>query len=153
MLEQMPTHGILDQCAGQEAGIQCANNVLAKNTWTARDLYKFYRALYFLDDLSLWSASTEILRIDEPGISRGYLKNMARKMKIPVISKNGDSGSAITDAGILSFQGRTYLISVLSYNAFDSLDELFGRYDAFGNPVNYLKGLLQQLIEGSISVQ
>jgi hypothetical protein len=147
---RMPTYGLVDDCVNPDVFLDCASGSSARNAWTARDLFKFYDSLFNLDDETVRSAAMGILEIDAPSISRGYLKNMARVMNAEVMSKNGYSGLVFADAGIMEYRGRFYVISTLSYNAVGSMNALYGQYDGSGNPIGVGKGLLQELIDGSL---
>jgi hypothetical protein len=148
---RMPTYGLMDQCATQIVLLGCADNLPIPNVWTARDFFEFYFALFHLENVSERTVALEILAVDDPGASRGYLKNMAREMGATPMSKNGYFGSIIVDAGIVTYQGRSYIIAVLSYNAVDSIVKLFGQYDSGGNLAGPDTGLLQKLLEGTLA--
>jgi hypothetical protein len=81
------------------------------------------------------------------------LKNLAGRLGVRSMSKNGRasySGKAIaTDAGILSYRGKSYVIVTLSYNALESMDLLYGVY-LNGIPVDEEKSLIQLLLEGQL---
>jgi len=147
---RMPTYGQVDRCANLNAFLGCPSDASVRNAWTARDLFRFYYALFHMDDETVKAAAMGILEIDAPSISRGYLKNMARKMNAEAMSKNGYSGFVFADAGIMEYQGHFYVISTLSYNAVGSMNALYGQYDGSGNPIGDGKGLLQELIEGNL---
>lgn len=147
---QMATYGIMDQCASQTALLACADNLSLPNAWTARDFFKFYFALFHLENTSEKSAAMQILSVDSSGTSRGYQKNMARNMGAISFSKSGYFGSIITDAGIVNYQGRSYIVVVMSYRAVDSISLLFGQYDPSGNRTGVETGLLQKLLEGTL---
>jgi len=147
---RMPTYGLVDNCAVRNAFLDCSSDFPSRKAWTARDLFKFYYSLFHMDDETVKAAAMGILKIDEPGIARGYLKNMARKMNAEVMSKNGVSGFVFADAGIMEYQGHFYVISTLSYNAVRSMVALYGQYNTSGDPVGDEKGLLQELIESSL---
>jgi beta-lactamase class A len=147
---RMPTYGLVDNCAIQNAFKDCSSVFPPQKAWTARDLFKFYYSLFHVEDETVKAAGMGILKIDEPGNSRGYLKNMARKMNAKVMSKNGISGAVLADAGIMEYKGHFYVISTLSYNAVSPMIALYGQYNTSGDPVGDEKGLLQELIESSL---
>jgi hypothetical protein len=147
---RMPTYGQVDGCAKQHAFLDCSTDFPPQKAWTARDLFKFYHALFYMNDGEARAVSMEILKIDEPGNARGFLKNLARKMNAETMSKNGISSGVLADAGIMEYQGHFYVISTLSYNAVNSMITLYGAYNADGQPVGEQKGLLEELIEGSL---
>lgn len=148
---RMATYGLSDRCAAQTALLACADNLPLPNVWTARDFFKFYYALSHLENAGEKTVALQILAVDDPGASRGYLKNMAREMGAVSMSKNGYFGSIITDAGIVTFQERSFIIVTLSYDAVDSIVKLYGQYDPSGNPAGAERGLLQKLLAGSLA--
>jgi hypothetical protein len=149
-ITRMPTYGLMDQCANQTALLACADNLPIPNVWTARDFFKFYYALFHMESAAGRTTAMKILAADDAGASRGYLKNMARNIGAASMSKNGYFGSILTDAGIVEYQGHSYIVVVLSYNAVESIIRLFGQYDPGGNPAGQGTGLLQKLLEGTL---
>ncbi len=109
-----------------------------------------YHSLYHLGDERLREAAFSLLKLDEPGAARGYLKNMARDMQAISLSKNGHAfftnGSINTDAGILLYKGKAYIVVTLSFNAIGSMTMLYGAYDADGSLVGE-PGMIQKLLE------
>ena len=152
--QEMPTFGLADICAFKQANLSCASELTAVNVYTPRDLFQFYYALFHLQDHRTREVSLEILGITPDDLSRGYLKNLAVTIGAEAMSKNGRasySGEAImTDAGILRYQGKSYVIVTLSYNAVDAMEMLYGSYLESGFPVNDKKGLIQLLLEGRL---
>lgn len=146
----LPTYGLFDTCANQTAFLLCSNNLSTTNVWTARDFFQFYNTLFRLSDLNVKSAAIGILKIDEPGASRGYLKNMMGNMGTTSMSKDGYFGFIIADAGIVAYQGHYYIIATLSYDAADSIVKLYGQYNLDGTLVEPDTGLLQKMIEGTL---
>jgi hypothetical protein len=69
------------------------------------------------------------------------------------VSKNGYSGFILADAGIMKVQGHFYIVVTLSYDAVNSMEALYGRYNASGDPAGNLKGLLQDLLEGNLALK
>ena len=147
---RMPTYGLMDQCANQTALLACADNLPNPNVWTAMDFFQFYYALFHMESAAGRMTAMQILAADDPGASRGYLKNMARNIGAASMSKNGYFGSILTDAGILDYQGHSYIVVVLSYNAVESIIHLFGQFDPDGNPAGSGTGLLPRLLEGTL---
>jgi hypothetical protein len=145
---RMPTFGQADICAVQGAFKDCSDSFAPGKAWTARDLFKFYYSLFHEQDETMRNTAMNILRIDNVGNSRGYLKDMARRMNADALSKNGFSDGAIADAGILEYKGKSYAISTLGYNAAGSMIILFGEYNPSGEPASAQKGLLQEMFEG-----
>jgi len=150
---RMATYGQKDNCAKQYALLACSGDLPALNAWTARDLFKFYYSLFHSNDLGVKNAAANIFRVDNAGPSRGYMKNMARKMGAEAASKNGYSGFILADAGIMDVHGHFYVIVTLSYDAVNSMEALYGRYNASGGPVGEAKGLLQDLLEGNLALK
>jgi hypothetical protein len=149
----LPTHGQRDLCAVQTATLKCDPFSIAYNVYTPRDLYQFYDALYRLDDERLRETALSLLQTDEPGPARGNLKNLARTIHAVSFSKNGhafyNNGSINTDAGIVRYKGREYIIVTLSFNALDSMIRLYGSFDNKGELVSD-PGLIQNLLEGTL---
>jgi hypothetical protein len=150
---RMATYGLVDQCATQTALLACADNLPVPNVWTARDFFKFYYALFHLENASLKTTAFDILAIDDSGASRGYLKNMARNMGAVSMSKDGYFGFINADAGIVAYQGHYYIIATLSYDAVVSIVKLYGQYNPDGTLAGPDTGLLQNLIEGTLPAQ
>lgn len=146
----LPTFGLKDECANQTATLKCDPAYTAFNTLTARDFFKFYHTLYNLDDEFLRETAFSLLKVDEPGPARGNLKNLARSMHAVAFSKNGHAfftnGSINTDAGIVLYKGKAFVVVVLSFNALGPLTVLYGSYDSADNPVSD-PGLIQNLLE------
>ena len=146
----LPTFGLKDLCATQTAILKCDPAFIASNTLTARDFFKFYNTLYHTDDIRLREAAFNLLAVDEPGPARGYLKNMTRSMPALSLSKNGHAffinGSVNTDAGIVIYKGKAFIVVTLSFNALSPMTILYGSYDPDGNPVGD-PGLIQNLLE------
>jgi len=152
---EMPTNGLTDTCAMTRASLACDSELTAVDTYTPRDLFRFYYALYHLPENRIRKTSLDVLGVLPTGISRGYLKNMASTLGVRSMSKNGRaeySGEAImTDAGILSYGGKSYVIVTLSYNAVDAMETLYGSYLAGGIPASEDESLIQLLLEGKLS--
>ena len=150
---EMPTAGLRDTCALARAPLSCGTDMTAVNVYTPRDLFRFYYALYQLPENRVRKTSLDILGVLPNGISRGYLKNLASRLGVRSMSKNGRaaySGKAIvTDAGIVSYKGKSYVIVTLSYNAVESMELLYGVY-LNGIPVHEEKSLIQLLLEGQL---
>lgn len=146
----LPTFGLKDLCATQRAILKCDPAYVASNVLTARDFFKFYRSLYTLSDERLRATAFDLLAVDEPGPARGYLKNLSRGLPALSFSKNGHAyfinGSVNTDAGIVRYKGKDYIVVTLSFNALSPMTMLYGSYDLDGNPVGDL-GLIQTLLE------
>jgi hypothetical protein len=146
----LSTLGLKDTCANQTAVLNCDPAYTAFNTLTARDLFTFYHTLYNLQDESLRETAFSLLKLDEPGPARGYLKNMARGMQAISLSKNGHAfftnGSINADAGILLYKGKAYIVVTLAFNAVGTVTLLYGSYDEDGNLVS-TPGLIQNLLE------
>ncbi len=146
----LSTFGLKDTCANRTAVLNCDPAYTGFNTFTARDLFRFYQRLYELQDESLRETALGLLKVDEPGPARGYLKNMAREMQAIALSKNGHAfftnGSINADAGILLYKGRAFVVVTLSFNAVGSNTILYGSYDEAGNLVGE-PGLIQNLLE------
>ena len=147
---RMMTYGLRDDCATQTAPIPCSGNIPTPNVWTARDLFKFYTSLFYWNDEQARETAFSILEMDDPGASRGFLKNLARKMGAVAISKNGYFDLIFADGGILQQGGRSFVVVTLSYDAVDSVTTLYGQYNAAGDPVGDQPGLLQGLLEGHL---
>jgi hypothetical protein len=152
---EMVTKGLEDQCARQTARLNCSN-ASGASTWTARDFFKFYDALYYLSDSRARNAALSMLAIDNEGPARGNLKNLARKMGAVSISKNGHAhfilGSINTDAGIFHYQNRTFIVVVLGYDAQPSLSLLYGDYGPKGEPT-IAQSLIQDLLNEYLAIQ
>ena len=146
----LSTFGLKDQCANQTAILKCDPAYTAANTLTARDFFKFYYALYNLDDKNLRETALTLLNVDEPGPARGNLKNLARSMHAAAFSKNGHAfftnGSINADAGIVRYKGKDFIVVTLSFNALGPMTVLYGSYDSEDNPVGN-PGLIQNLLE------
>jgi hypothetical protein len=146
----LSTFGQKDQCANQAAILKCDPAYTATNTLTARDFFKFYTALYNLDDVTVRETAFALLKVDEPGPAQGNLKNMARNMHAVALSKNGHAffinGSINTDAGIVLYKGKAFIVVTLSFNALGPIATLYGSYDSAGNLVTE-PGLIQNLLE------
>lgn len=147
----LPTHGQRDLCALQTATLKCDPYSIAYNVYTPRDLFQFYDVLYRLPDERLREAALSLLQADEAGPARGNLKNLTRAIHAVSFSKNGhafyNNGSINTDAGIIRYKGREYIIVTLSFNALDSMVRLYGSYDVDGVLVSD-PGLIQNLLDG-----
>ena len=143
---RMPTYAIEDSCALQGAFIGCSNSTYVNNAWTARDLFGFYRSLYFLDDESVRTTAFDILKVDIQGNSRGYFKNLSRKLGTVSISKNGFDGYLLVDAGIINVYDKDFIVVTMSYNALNSMNELYGQYDNSGEPSNGFNGLIEDIL-------
>lgn len=145
---RMPTYGFEDKCAIQTARLNCSAST-GLNVWTARDFFKFYQALYRMDDSRVRAAALNLLAIDAEGPARGGLKNLARKMGAVSMSKNGHAhfilGSINTDAGIFYYKNTPFVVVVLGYDAQPSLSALYGDYDSKGAPL-IPKSLLEDLL-------
>ena len=146
----LSTFGQKDLCANQTAILKCDPAYTAFNTLTARDFFKFYSALYQLADEGVRETAFSLLKVDEPGPARGYLKNMTRNMHAVSLSKNGHAfftnGSINTDAGILLYKGKAFIVVTLSFNALTHMEMLYGSYDSDGNLISD-PGLIQNLLE------
>ncbi|MBI5934215.1 MAG: hypothetical protein HY867_10945 [Chloroflexi bacterium] len=149
----LPTHGQRDLCAVQTATLKCDPFSIAYNVYTPRDLFQFYDALYHLRDERLRDTALSLLQVDEAGPARGNLKNLARTIHAVSFSKNGqafyNNGSIHTDAGIVRYKGREYIIVTLSFNALDSMIRLYGSFDSKGELVSD-PGLIQNLLEETL---
>jgi hypothetical protein len=66
------------------------------------------------------------------------------------LSKNGHAfftnGSINTDAGIVMYKGKAFIVVTLSFNALGPMTVLYGSYDSDDNPVGD-PGLIQTLLE------
>ncbi|RJP46286.1 MAG: hypothetical protein C4583_19105 [Anaerolineaceae bacterium] len=146
----LPTFGLKDLCVTQTAILNCDPAFIASNTLTARDFFRFYYSLYIMSDVRLRSTAFNLLAVDEPGPARGYLKNLTRSLPALSFSKNGHAffinGSINTDAGIVRYKGKDYIVVTLSFNALSPMTMLYGSYDSDGNPVGD-PGLIQMLLE------
>jgi len=146
----LSTFGQKDQCANQTTILKCDPAYTAFNTLTARDFFKFYDALYNLNDELVRETAFALLKVDEPGPARGNLKNLARSMHATAFSKNGHAfftnGSINSDAGIVRYKGKDFIVVTLSFNALGPMATLYGSYDSDGNPVGN-PGLIQNLLE------
>lgn len=146
----LPTFGLKDFCANQTTILKCDPAYTAFNTLTARDFFKFYHALYNLEDERVRETAFTLLKLDEPGPARGNLKNLARSMHAVAFSKNGHAfftnGSINTDAGIVRYKGKDFIVVTLSFNALGSMVMLYGSYDSAGNLATD-PGLIQNLLE------
>jgi hypothetical protein len=147
---RLSTFGLEDACADQTAILKCDPAYTATNTFTARDFFKFYNSLYNLGDELIRETAFGLLKVDEPGPARGYLKNLTRAMHATSLSKNGHAfftnGSINTDAGIVLYKGKSYIVVTLSFNALGSMTTLYGSYDTEDNLVSD-PGLLQTFLE------
>jgi len=152
---EMPTTGLKDTCAMARAPLACDSEMTTVNTYTPRDLFQFYSSLYHQPENRIRRTSLDILGVLPTDISRGYLWNLASTLGVRSVSKNGRaeySGKAIvTDAGILRYQGKSYVIVTLSYNAVDAIETLYGSYLAGGIPVREEESLIQLLLEEKLS--
>ena len=146
----LSTFGQKDQCANQAAILKCDPAYTAFNTLTARDFFKFYTALYNLENAPVRETAFSLLKVDEPGPAQGNLKNLARNMHAVALSKNGHAffinGSINTDAGIVRYKGKDFIVVTLSFNALGPIATLYGSYDSAGNLVTD-PGLIQNLLE------
>ncbi len=151
---EMPTAGQKDSCVTARASLSCVSDQTAVNAYTPRDLFLFYYALYHLPENRVRKTSLDILGVPPTGISRGYLKNLASTLGVRSMSKNGRaaySGKAIvTDAGILSYGGKSYVIVTLSYNAVEAMERLYGCYLESGTLVHEEKCLIMSLLDGEL---
>ncbi len=150
----LSTTGMKDTCANQAATLKCDPAYTARNTFTARDFFTFYRTLYQLTDISLRETALGLLKVDEPGPARGYLKDMARGMGAISLSKNGHAffsiGSINADAGIVLYKGRAFVVVTLTFDAAGSNVLLFGSYDRDGKLLGE-PGMIQRLLESYTS--
>lgn len=146
----LSTFGQKDQCANQTAILKCDPAYTAFNALTARDFFKFYYALYNLEDERVRETAFALLKVDEPGPAQGNLKNLARNMHAAAYSKNGHaffiSGSINSDAGIVLYKGKDFIVVTLSFDALGAMATLYGSYDSAGNLVTD-PGLIQNLLE------
>jgi hypothetical protein len=151
---EMPTAGLTDTCALARAPLSCDPDQTAVNAYTPRDLFRFYHGLYHLPENRFRKTAFDILGVLPNGISRGYLKNMAATLGVRSMSKNGRASYAgkaiVTDAGILSYGGKSYVIVTLSYNAVEAMERLYGCYLESGTLVHDEKCLIQLLLEGQL---
>lgn len=151
----MVTYGQKDQCVTQTARLNCSATP-GSNVWSAQDLFKFYNALYRLEDASVRRAALAMLAIDEAGPARGNLKNLARKMGAISMSKNGHAhfilGSINADAGIFYYQNRPFVVVVLGYDAQPSLSLLYGDYDPNGAPLTDIS-LIRDMLDKYLAAQ
>jgi len=71
-------------------------------------------------------------------------------MRAAALSKNGHAfftnGSINSDAGILLYKGKAFVVVTLSFNALGPMATLYGSYDSAGNLVGN-PGLIQNLLE------
>ena len=145
----MPTNGLKDSCTNA-ATLNCTKGSVAANVFTARELFRFYTTLYWLDGEKVRQIAFDLLRIDEPGPARGNLKNLARNVGAEALSKNGYAfyiyDSIITDAGILRYKGNDYIVVTLSFNARETIATLYGAYDPNGVLIGS-PGLIQTLLD------
>ena len=148
---RMATYGISDRCTTQRSLPACSGGIATVNVWTVRDLFQFYNALFHEKDEAVRKTAFEILKVDHPGASRGFMKNMARKMGVDAISKNGYFGSILADAGIIQSGDHFYIVITLSSEAGNSMLALYGQYDSKGYPVGSKTGLLEKLLEGTLT--
>ncbi|MDD2922121.1 MAG: hypothetical protein PHQ36_07525 [Anaerolineales bacterium] len=150
----LPTHGLKDKCASQTARLGCVSDIYGKNVWTARDLFKFYKALAYFDDDRARAAALGILAIDKEGPARGNLKNLARKMGATSMSKNGHArfvhGSINTDAGIFYYRDVPFIVVTLGYDAQSSLSLLYGDYASDGSPLTD-RSLIRDLLDAYLA--
>lgn len=148
----MSTHGLKDECADQVAYLDCSleRHGQAINAMTARDFFRFYDALYYLEDEKVRDTAFNILKIDLKSPSRGNLKNLARVLQAEAMSKNGQAfynyASIVTDAGILNYRGDSFIIVTLSFNAPETVKTLYGEYNSSGELIS-APGLIQTLVE------
>jgi hypothetical protein len=148
----LSTNGLEDDCAIQTARLDCSDNGGATNVLTARDFFKFYYALFHLDDERVKNTALNILKIDLAGPARGNLKNLGRKMQAETMSKNGyaffEYDSIIADAGIINYRGTEMIVVTLSFNAQNSMKILYGKYNSNGTAIGD-PGLIEKLIEAN----
>jgi hypothetical protein len=145
----LSTSGLRDLCANQTALLGCRAGEPVKNVMSPRDFYKFYLALYNLDDASARAGAFDLLKVDLTGPARGNLKNMARNMGAEAMSKNGYyfyKGPIIADAGIIQFRGVHFVVVTLSYDAGEEMESLYGTYNAQGALIGE-PGLIQSMLE------
>ncbi|GAB4547043.1 MAG: hypothetical protein Fur002_22710 [Anaerolineales bacterium] len=146
---KLPTFGIEDACVSQWARLSCSADV-GSNAWTARDFFRFYKALAEANDARLKNAALALLGVDAPGAARGNLKNLARRMGAAAFSKNGHAyfihGSINTDAGILLYKNKAFIVVALGYDAQPSLSLLYGDYSPSGEPLAE-QSLLRDLLD------
>lgn len=148
----MPTRGFKDTCANQFAVLNCSSEKQSQvvNAMTARDFFRFYEALFDLEDDRVRETALQLLKIDLDSPSRGNLKNLARIMGAEVTSKNGQAfysyGPIIADAGIFEYGGRSVVVVTLSFNAENTIHALYGEYNTSGELIG-APGLIQVLLE------
>ncbi len=146
----LTTFGLVDSCASQPAILKCNPSSRATNTYTPRDLFKFYSRLHRLENETLREAAFRLLKSDENGPARGYLKNLARNMRAIALGKNGSAyystGPIIAEAGIVRYKGKAFAVVTLSFNALESMTILYGSYDSDGEALGD-PGLIQNLLE------
>ncbi len=146
---KMPTYGLEDNCVTQSAQLSCSTSA-GTNVWTAKDFFKFYNALYHLNDDRVRNTALNMLMIDNPGPARGNLKNLARKIGATSMSKNGHAffihGSINTDAGIFNYKNTPFIIVVLGFDAQPSLSLLYGDYTPAGDLLTD-QSLMQDLLD------
>jgi len=147
---KLSTDGLKDACANQAVRLSCLDDRMAGNVMSARDFYRFYLALYNLQDAKVRAGALDLLRVDIAGPARANLKNMSRNMGAEAMSKNGYGyyvfGPIVADAGIVQYRGVSFVVVTLSYNALDAMNTLYGSYNSDGALVSN-PGLIQRLLE------
>jgi hypothetical protein len=144
----LSTNGFKDACANKTALLNCRTGATVKNVMSPRDFFRFYLALYNLEDASTRRNALELLKVDLEGPARGNLKNMARNMNAEAMSKNGYyyyGGPVLADAGIVRYRGVSFVVVTLSYDAQDAMEMLYGTY--VNGALKGGAGLIQSMLD------
>ncbi len=148
----LSTYGLKDACANQFAVLNCSTEKQSRvvNAMTARDFFRFYKALFDMKDERVRETAFALLEIDLDSPSRGNLKNLARAIGAKAASKNGQASysyaSIVTDAGILQYHEDSWIVVTLSFNAQQAIHALYGEYNDSGELIS-APGLIQRLLE------
>ncbi len=148
----LSTYGLKDACANQFAVLNCSTEKQSRvvNAMTARDFFRFYKALFDMKEERVRETAFALLEIDLDSPSRGNLKNLARAIGAKAASKNGQAfysyASIVTDAGILHYHGHSWIVVTLSFNAPQAIHALYGEYNDSGELIS-APGLIQCLLE------
>lgn len=147
--EELPTFGIKDKRMQARTLLECNQDFTAYNVWRAEDLFKFYEALYQLEDSSTRQTAFAVLGAPHQGTANGFLKKLANALDATAISKNGaavlDHSPVIGDAGIVQLQGRSFVVVTLSFKAVNAITTLYGAYDGSGQLIGN-QGLIGNLL-------
>ncbi len=150
----LSTYGLKDACANQFAVLNCSTEKQSRvvNALTAKDFFRFYKALFDMQDERVREMAFALLKIDLDDPSRGNLKNLARAIGAEAVSKNGQAfysyASIVTDAGILNDHGDWWIVVTLSFNAQQAIQALYGQYNEEGELIS-APGLIQCLLVSS----